>query len=98
MTVRYIFYYDINLEDLESVFACDKKRMEDKDSIPDLLPPHMMASADGKLSGFSVMEADSDEQIAKYIIQFAKAGKRNMRAVPIWETSKTKEIWRQIKE
>ncbi len=95
--MRYIFFYDIDLDDLDSVFECDKMRME-QDSIPDLLPPHMMATADGKLSGFSVMEASSDEQIAKYIIQFAKAGKKNMRAVPIGETSKTKEIWRQMKE
>ncbi len=95
--MRYIFFYDINLEDLDSVFECDRKRAQQKDSIPDLLPPHMMATADGKLSGFAIMEANSDEQVAKYIIQFAKAGKRNMRAVPIWEVSKTKEIWKQLK-
>jgi carboxylesterase type B len=51
----------------------------------------MMATADGKFSGFSIMEVENEEQMAKYIIQFTKAGKRNMRAVPIWETSKTKK-------
>jgi hypothetical protein len=96
--MRYIFFYDIILEDLDSVFECDKRRMENGDSIPDLLPPHMMATADGKLSGFSVMDVKTDEQLAKYIIQFAKAGKRNMRVVPIWETSRTKEIWNQMKK
>jgi hypothetical protein len=96
--MRYIFFYDVNLEDLDTVFECDRQRAEQKDSIPDLLPPHMMATANGNLSGFSVMEVENDEQMAKYIIQFAKAGKRNMRAVPIWETSKTKAIWKQLKK
>lgn len=96
--MRFIFFYDVDLEDLDRVFECDRQRAESKDSIPDLLPPHMMATADGKLSGFSVMDVENEDQMAKYIIQFAKAGKKNMRAVPIWETSKTKAIWKQLKK
>ena len=46
--MRYIFFYDIDLDDLDSVFECDRTRIEKKESIPDLLPPHMMATADGR--------------------------------------------------
>ncbi len=96
--MRYIIFYDINVEDVDSVFECDTMRRETGESIPDLFPPHLMAEADGKFSGFVVLDVGSEDQIAKYIMQYAKAGKRNMRAVPIFEVSKAKEIWKNLKK
>ena len=57
----------------------------------------MMARSDGTLVGFSIMELEDDEQMAKYIMQFGKAGKKNMKAIPIWEASKSFEIWEKLK-
>ena len=96
--LRYIFFYEIDFEDFDSVIACNRRRKEQGDSIPDVLPPHMMAESDGTLVGFSIMDLEDDEQMAKYIMQFGKAGKKNLRAIPIWEASKSFEIWeRELK-
>ena len=96
--MRYIIFYDINFDDFDSVIACDRKRQEQGESIPDVLPPHMMAVSNGTLRGFSILDVENEEQMAKYIIQFGKAGKKNMKAYPIWPTSTSFDVWEKEKK
>jgi hypothetical protein len=96
--LRCIIFYDIDFEDFDSVIACDKRRREQGESISSVLPPHMMAMSDGTLTGFSILDVEDEEQMAKYIIQYGKAGKKNMQAYPIWETSKSFKIWDEDKK
>ena len=95
--MRYIIFYDINFEDFDSVIACDRRRREQGESIHSVLPSHMMAVSDGTLRGFSILDVENEEQMAKYIIQYGKAGKKNMQAYPIWETSTSFDIWEKEK-
>lgn len=96
--MRFIIFYDIDFEEFDSVIACDRRRREQGESIPNVLPPHMMAISDGTLRGFSILDVENEEQMAKYIIQYGKAGKKNMQAYPIWETSISFDVWEKEKK
>jgi len=58
----------------------------------------MMAVSEGTLRGFNIRDVENEEQMAKYIIQYGKTGKKNMQAYPIWETSTSFDVWEKEKK
>ena len=94
--MKYIAFFDICLEDFDKVIEMQKKRTSSGHSVKTLLPPHTIGRTTDGISGFTIFETDDETDIAEYVMAYTLSGKK-IEVYPIWECSKSNEIWEKLK-
>ncbi len=95
--MKYIAFFDIRPEDYDKVIELQKKRTSSGRTVKSLLPPHTIGKTTAGISGFAIFETEDETAIAEYVMAYTLAGKK-IEVYPIWECSKSIEIWEKQKK
>ena len=87
--MRYIAFWELDMEDMEKVIEKMKTR---KKKLQTLFPPHGIG---GRPWGFTVFETNNENDLIDYVNHYAP--ELSIEIHPIWESSKTIEAWEKAK-